>query len=460
MGYRVPLALAASLAVACNLDQAGIDPTPSTMNFPIAIELYQPDPSVPASYLFVANSNFDLRFNAGTVHAIDLGAVRAHVDGQCGGGRDDCILDRLTFVDDPRPGMHPVLLDEVGLGSHADGLALRPRDQRRLYLPVRSTRDLTTIDFEPNVGFQCDQAYRSEVPDGTARWDAGDVRRCGDSRRITRREAVANERELDLVGDPVDVAVVPSTTLGDTDFGDFLLYVMREGRIALFLDDGSGATPELLHIVEGFPENLVTLTMEPGRAIGWMTAVGTNELARVGIVVDTASPARSFLYDAGRLRLGGLDDGQDTRDIQFHPTNPDVAFVLARRPESVVEVDLARRGLTPSDLGLRAVFEVGRGPSRLTTATLAGRTFVLASCFDAQRLFVIDAEVGALVAVVGGFSGPFELVVDPAERRLYMIDFSVSVIRILDLAPLEAGGVPTLVATLGEITPVVDLTGS
>ncbi|MCB9591380.1 MAG: hypothetical protein H6719_01500 [Sandaracinaceae bacterium] len=462
MHVRVSLALLASIgAAACNFSQAGLDPTPTTMNFPIAIELFQPDPAAAdASHLFVVNSNFDLRFNTGSVQAIDLARVNDLLASECGGGGEDCVLDRLTFIDDNRADMHPVILDEVGLGSHADGLALRPSDQRRLYFPVRSTRDLTSIDFDPASGFTCDQSYRAEVEPGTARWDAADIPRCSDAHRVTRREAVANERELDLTGDPVAVAVVPSLDVGSTEVGDFLLMALRDGRVALFLDDGSGASPELLHIADGFPNNLVTLTMEPGTGVGWLTAVGTNEIARVGIVVDSGTPSRSFVYDGGRLRLGGIDDGQDSRDIQFHPQRPDTAFILSRRPESVIEVDLQRRGLTNMDFGLRAVFEVGRGPSRLVTTVIDGRTFVLASCFDAQRLFIIDAEVGALVAVVGGFSGPFETVIDPHANRLYMVDFSVSVIRVLDISPLASGGVPTLIGTLGNLTPVMSLTGN
>ena len=50
MAVRVsPVILASLVVVACNFDQAGLDPPPTTMNFPIAIELYQPDPAMPAS---------------------------------------------------------------------------------------------------------------------------------------------------------------------------------------------------------------------------------------------------------------------------------------------------------------------------------------------------------------------------------------------------------------------------
>lgn len=449
---RVSLAALAvsTLVSGCNFTQAGTDPVPGVLNYPIAIELYQPDPTLPAEQLIVANSNFDLRFNTGSVQVYDIPNLDAEIS-ECGGAPgDDCIIE---------DGDLEALLggNEVGIGSHADGMAFNS-NQTRLYLPVRTGRDLTWIDFDPAAGptrmLQCDQQYRE--PDGDA---TTDIRRCSGEHVISRREAVASERELNIIGDPVALAVIPSSDVGEA-VGDFILMALRDGRVALFLDDDilddAGDTdsgPELIHVASGFPDNIVTITVQPNSGIAWLTAVGTDDIARVGLIVDRASPARSFLYNAGALRLGGIDDGEDTRDFQFHPTRDDRAFVLARRPESVVEVDLERRGLTAIDLGLRQVFEVGAGPSRLTPIDIDGRTYVLASCYDAQRLFVIDIDHGALVSVVGGFSGPFELVVDRVAERLYVVDFIVSVIRIVDLSPLRTGGEPTIIATIGKVIP-------
>jgi len=427
------LAIASTLASGCNFDQAGIDPTPGALNFPIALELTQPDPTAPARQLVVVNSNFDLRFNSGSVQVYDLDGLDAEIAG-CAQPGEDCViegdaLDRLR-------------IDEVGVGSHAAGLAFGSAGSR-LYIPARREQDLTWIDYNDG-GLGCGAARRD--PESTD----PDIERCDATHRVSRREAVASERALTLAGDPVAVAVLPSSDLG-ADVGDFIIVPLRDGRVALFLDDGSG--PELIHVASGFPENIVTVTVEPGSGLAWMTAVGTNAISRVGVIVDEANPARSFLYDAGALRLGGVDDGQDTRDFQFHPSDPNTAFVLSRRPESVVEVDLERRGLTSVDLGLHEVYEVGRGPSRLTPIQIDGRTYVLASCFDAQRLFVIDVDNGTLVSVVGGLSGPFELAVDAVTERLFVVDFTVSVIRVIDLSPLHTGGDPTLIATLGKPNP-------
>jgi len=469
MRARLTLAaLALFAASACNFTQAGIDPDPGVMNFPIAVELVQPDPAAEASHLLVANSNFDVRFNTGSLQAYDLDALEAAIASECGGGGEDCELTDVRFIGDPMPGGQPLLSDEVGIGSHADGIALRPGDHGRLYVPVRSGRGgLTTIELDDGAGaFDCGQDFRADLPQGTPPWEADDIRRCGDEYRVSRTDDIASERRLELPPDPVAVATISSTEVAAEDVGDFVLLAMRSGRVALFLDDGSAATPELIYVIDGFPENLVTLTMDPSTGIGWMTAVGTDELARVGIVVDPGAPTRSFLYDAGSLRLGGVDDGEDTREIVFHPDEPNIAYLLSRRPDSVIEVDVNRRGLTAGDIGLNDVFEVGAGPSRLTlyqapdASTGGTRTYILTSCFDAQRLFVIDADHGALTNVVGGFSGPFEIAVDPIRKRLYLVDFSISVIRVLDLTPLETGETPALIATIGDPRPVQSLTGT
>jgi len=473
MRARLTLAsMALFAASACNFSQAGIDPDPGVMNFPIAIEVHQPDPDAAASHLFVVNSNFDVRYNSGSLQAYDLAEVERLIR-TCPELGDECTFEDVRFLGDPNPGGQPLLFDEVGIGSHGDGIALRPGDQGRIYLPIRAGRGgLTTVDFVQETGFECGQTFRDEdVPDGTPPWDADDIPRCADERRVSRTDNIASERGLELPPDPVDIATIPSSAISDVDVGDFVLMALRSGQVALLLDDGSGATPELIYVIDGFPENIVTLTMDPSTGIGWMMAAGTDELARVGIVVDTGAPTRSFLYDAGSLRLGAVDDGEDTRDIAFHPDEPSVAYILSRRPDSVVEVDVDRRGLTSADIGLRDVFEVGAGPSRLTLyqaderlpdGTLTGeqRTFILASCFSAQRLFVIDANHGALVSVVGGFSGPFEMAVDAVSNRLYLVDFSLSVIRVLDLSPLGSGGSPTLMATIGDPRPVQSLTGN
>lgn len=403
---------------------SGLDPTPATMNYPFALGMDRD-----GSHLIVVNSNFDLRFNQGTVQAFDLELVAAEV------GRSDCTQEDPCTIDD----LTPFLTDEVAVGSHAQGLARSP-DRDRFYLPVRSDVNLTFLDWNGDT-FDC--GSEDETDNG--------IPICGESHRRGNEEGVASDRQLSLDGDPVGVVAGRLSDAGGGD-GDFVMLAAREGSVALFIDqdEGAGTAPELVHIVQDLTEGLVGLRLQPNRGIAWATNVTDSHVDRVAIEVDPENPNRSFLYDFGRLEVDGLDDGTDSRDVEFHPARPEEqAFVLSRRPEAVVTFELGAESATK----LGNLYEVGNGPSRIEAAQLDGTTYVFASCFNARRLFVIDVDHGALIATLGGFSGPFDLLVDQARNLLYLADFTTSVIRVIDLAPLAIGDAPVHIATLGVPTP-------
>ncbi len=447
LGRAVSLACALSLA-GCNLGEGGTDPTPATLNFPIALALSPVEGTVAPRFLYVLNSNFDLRFNDGTLMAFDLDTI-AGTDATNEGMIAGCTADEpCTFED-----LSQVRLSEVGIGSHADGLAVSPGGSR-VYVASRARRNLTFVD-SMDGRLECEQ---EDTEEGEA------VPSCSD---IDPGDAIASEREIELDGDPVAVATGRLADIGGGD-GNFVLLGLRDGNVALFIDEenaGLMAPPELVHIANafpGFPANqvsVVTLTMQPGTGIAWLTNARSASLGRVGLAVDPRAPDRSFLYDAGRVRLGGVDTGEDSRDLQFDPSFPEErAFVLSRRPEAVLELDLTRTGLNAGDAAVGDLFDVGAGPSRLAVGTVGGRSYVLATTFDNRKIYVVDATAGAPVAVVGGFSGPFELVIDSARELAYVTDFSLSVIRIVDLSPLETGGAPFIRATLGRPTPIESFT--
>src|SRR5215831_1192338 len=64
------LALASATAPACKLNQQGVPPPSDRIAFP-ASALVDPD----GHWLYVANSNSDLRYNNGTLVAVDLDAA-------------------------------------------------------------------------------------------------------------------------------------------------------------------------------------------------------------------------------------------------------------------------------------------------------------------------------------------------------------------------------------------------
>jgi DNA-binding beta-propeller fold protein YncE len=81
VGFRMcVLAVLAICASACNLDNPGFSPPPGRITYPIALALsIEPDGGAP-SYLYVANANFDLKYNGGSVHAYDLVELQRLLD--------------------------------------------------------------------------------------------------------------------------------------------------------------------------------------------------------------------------------------------------------------------------------------------------------------------------------------------------------------------------------------------
>jgi DNA-binding beta-propeller fold protein YncE len=140
--------LAATLSAACNLDESGVPPPPGKLAYPIAVALSrEPTPST----LFVANSNFDLTYSAGSVQAYDLTQLEAQFE-RCR-NVDDLVLDdagtvvpdRTTYLGidggaidagsgDSGPG--PALADGGMIVRGMDGgtISLRPRASGRQFV--------------------------------------------------------------------------------------------------------------------------------------------------------------------------------------------------------------------------------------------------------------------------------------------------------------------------------------
>ncbi len=452
------LLLVAALLGGCTNE--GEPPPVGRLVFPIALGL-----SPSGEHLFVANSNFDLRYNAGSLQSYDVDVLNQELDRACRdvppSERDACgIIPEEDVRDDLTEAIRPVqglLVDQVRIGSFADGMAVAPYgDAARVYLPVRSDANLTYVDV---VGgqFDCGPGAPDELG-----------RRCDDAHRRGEDEA-ATLRGIELPADPVGVAVGPLADVVSPDRtapeGNYVLFAHRDGRASLFFDEpeGDSTAPVLVHTLSGLPSELVDITVDPRTRVAWAPSAREPVLARVGIAFDgaTREPDRSFLFDAGGAYLSGIDTGSasrgDTRLLRFDP-RPEVerAYILARRPRALLIADTSDASAAVPVLD---VVPVGFGPSRLEIATIDVsdpeddasppmlRTLAFVSCFDTRDLYVIDVDLGELVGIVRSLGGPFELVVDPGRGkpseggygpRVYVADFRTSVVRVVDLGPMAA----------------------
>lgn len=435
---RFAVTVTAMLWAGCTLEPAGVDPVEHAFNFPAEVLLSPQLASDGApAYLFVANENFDLRYNGGTVMSFDAKALADAVRSTSScivGSTTPCQFDPATFE-----------LNEVRTGSFPGGMAISTRGDR-LYVPIRTDGNITYIDVGTDGRLSC-----TSGGDGVQRCD--DAHRRGD-------ETIANQRGEAIPADPGRALVVPLSAFdasAGADAGDAVLVTDVSGAMSLFIDERApnGTTaPQLIDVVFELASGQGGIAYESSQQLLYTTSSRTNEITRVGVALDLGAHdlRRSFLFKSTSVFLGGLDDGRDSRDIRFD-ADTGRAYILSRRPEALVVVDMNGVPRNANELAVDSVLELSTGPSRLTIATVNGRKYGFVSCYDARALYVIDLELLEEVGIVRNFSGPFQIAVDSARGLLYVADFRASNLRIVDLSPLSNGDPSSEIGVIATVGP-------
>ncbi len=395
---------------------------------------------------------------------------------------DDCVpvaFDRCSVipsdlqVTDPGAALRLIPVDglipgEVEIGSFSDGLGLST-DGRRIYVPVRSDANLTFIDVNEEGQLSCGGPF-------------GTRHTCTGPYRSGSAELVNPDFPITLPPDPVDIFVgdlasdfAPPNDPDNPDFrGDYILIAHREGKASLLFDQLVPGGPEpqkrprLAATVDGLAPEQVTIAYEPGAKRAWIPSAEVAAIIRLGIGID-GDPTQSYLFDAGPLRVSGLDTGRSNRDIRFDP-RPDrnLAYIVARSPEALI---VARSDVAGGDLNMVGQIATCRDPSRIQVEEVPvgeGTTLLaFVSCFLARSVQVIDLDNFQGITILTNISGAFEFVIDGPRLLMYTADFSTSVLRVADLRPLVAclgGGAdgpeecsPQLIGLVGLPQPVSEL---
>ncbi len=484
--------LACATAAGCTNE--GNPPPAGVLNFPTAALARTIDPLAGPRFLYVANTNFDLRYNAATLQSYDLEVANTALDALCSpvlpptgcrgpipaicdpaapsqecldsapahsgcalvprGSSQATIPAGVLRVCEVGPGAGfeadpPLLVDEVRIGSFAAGMELSS-DGTRLYLPIGKDADVTRVDLDELGQMDCGGGFGTTVE-------------CNDAFRRSDR-SVAADRGFSLPSDPVAIAVGPLSDFpGHTAAeGDYIVMAHGGGEASYFIDPRTGPNVGLVDVLPGFPTQIPRLRREPGTGLIWGPSPVGGAIARIGVALDaTFAPSEvldSFLFNAGSVAVPNLavGSGGDLRDVAFEG---DRAYLLSGSPAALL---IGRRTVNVDEL-LVPTFEfddvvrVGAGPSRLELATLdtstGPRLFAFVTCFTSRNLYVIDVDLGQVVAVSPEFSGPFEIEIDTVRKRLYVIDFRTSVIRIVDLGRMLECLDGTVPASMQECAP-------
>jgi DNA-binding beta-propeller fold protein YncE len=265
-------------ALGCFKPDDGREPPLDRIYFPTGLAL-----SPNGDRLYVANSDWDLQFNAGSVQVYDAARLRellpraCNADADCTGPDEICdtpanaagtalgvggtywCMDatsrdvcRGLGVQSPgdrliQPGLcgavenrdPELLLESVGIGAFATDLVYRPSTLGggRLFVPVRSDATLHWIDVP--AGTAPGSGRELECGQGTGRDCDGNHRR-GDG---------ANEEAPSGAGLPIEPYAVAASSDGET----IVLSHQTEGKISLFINDwanGAEGGPKLSYILE------------------------------------------------------------------------------------------------------------------------------------------------------------------------------------------------------------------
>lgn len=400
--------------------------------------------------LFVANSDFDLRFAAGTVQAFDLTRIRTEVQ--------KCITARTSACFAADAGQF--LLSSVRIGAFASDLKIIPRldtggtqidstgAKGRLVLPVRGDATLTLIDYEETAA---------------AGGAAGVLLRCGRDAAVNAKgnacapewrigREPANARAITLGGEPFGVALPSSfSDVGYTDQGGIAAVVHQStGDVSLFVGvstEGSPPPAKLAYAMTGLATSgtgigALDLIVRAGQPTIPRFLVTNRSRGFVQILQTLRDPGvadRSSLALVDNVTMPPQSSGFDTRGVVVDPPNPGETrptrvFLSSRSPASIVvgELDGTRLRFfenVPMPLGpariTRFVVDEGAGP----------RTRIVATAFDARSVVFYDPDGRRVTAVLPTHRGPYALAQDTKNKLAFVANFTDSTVQVIDLDP-------------------------
>jgi YVTN family beta-propeller protein len=466
---RFAATLAAVVGGGCNFGQSGIAPPANRIFLPAGI-VADPD----EDFLYVVNSNSDLRFNAGTLAAVDLSRARAALAQAAANPPAVCAKTRFSRTE-PVPDDYCCrdLVDSnvlncnepqfiqadatVALGSFGSAVTLQrfergPEVMRRLFVAVRAEPSITFADVTVSggaVSIRCTGPRQGGAPQAAGAY-------CDDNWKLRRRSG-DTPGALDLPEEPHLLAL-------DNDQG--ILYVGHLTVTANAQVQGGGVStvdvcdPEsdvrfaglarttflpatlsqaIAALSPGDPANPDTRLYATARYSKAISGLVLRDPSQAACVQDrdlTLIPAESFSSSAF------LPNGADIRGIIFE-ADGSKAFVLHRNdadaianPPALAVLDRTRLADgTVSNTPL-AVLEVCGGPTSMQMHDAGRGARIYVTCYDDGQIYVVDPNAVVVTAIIDAGAGPTSLVfshLDPGFA--YVASFANSHLSVLDLNP-------------------------
>lgn len=474
----LPSLLAALAGAACSFGESGVAPPGDRLFFPSGMAV---DPS--GRWLYVANGNADLLYNAGTVAAIDL--ERVDRDRARAAGADVCPRDRYApgtsapadfcCRDFLRPNV--LVCDErayidadasVRIGSFSARMTLQEFTRggaamQRLFVAVRADPSITFIDVI--VGDGAPRLNCRGTP-GDPSPALGRGAACSDAFRIRRAGAPA--LRLDLPEEPHGFALDTSVDVlyaGHLDRGGAAAQGTLSGGLSVVDVCGAaaGVPPRLAGVAQRLFPNVDRLQgvaslsvpdISAGAAPGTVFAAARSsfDVAQVvvpgaGAACDPAAPrdlsavaSTGLSSTAFSFGSHGFESMRGTELAAFLlSADGQRAYVLHRNsrrvdPAALVVIDRRadERGIPRNQA--TDVIEVCAGAAEMQWHDAGRGRRLYVTCYEAGQVLVLDPDrLGAAITIDVG-RAPVALAFSPTDpTRAYVASYVDHSIAVLDL---------------------------
>ena len=481
--------VATSLVPSClPRDPGDLVPT-DELNLPVAVAI-----SAGSNRLYVANSNFDLRFNSGSLLALDAEEIRARLpraceqSSDCEGGRSCGVPSDLEAV---QSGVRFCVDDEARACSDRPQTTAERVENPGICAPIVLAEPGIVRDAVRTTPFLADMRYALYGPaddrrarlfvtsrgGGTLIWadvendlrDApGPVLDCGQTTdaRCDSVHAVGDEdSEQTRLGEVLPVE--PNPLAVSTDGTTVAVGHETQGSVSLFTNDEDGV--ELESVLRGLSPNPASITAVPPpqaanvdesidgapaflvsyRQVG----VGSVDLLRVtggdapfflrsDQAFNVSADTRAIELDDSRRQACELGcDGTSECLIECTATPLDV-FAISRSPASLLagQTRPALATVLSNDVpnfNHTVPLAVAGGPSGLAAGSIIAedgsrslRVFALA--FNIGLLYVYDPALERLESTIQVGRGPQSIALDEEHGLLYVAQFTDSHISVVD----------------------------
>ncbi len=404
-------------AVGCLPDTSGVDPPTDQFIFPVGLAVVGDDNN---QYLLVANSNFNLNYNAGTVVAVDLNKLKSIEDdiqpvpdGKVTHSIEEYLSEDKKHVFIPEDEL--IKTDQtIRLGSFSSDLELTPSGNRAI-IPVRGKRRIVIIDIDP-----------SKDGENLMSCSAQDERTCDSNHHVESND------DFSLPIEPYEIATLEYVDENSSTVTMGFATHLSGGEVSLFnIDEAKliGVDNTVVPGASGIAANT---------ARGEIYVSGRHDpaphLAIMKVkLVEHDSPTNNPYFDnAGSINFGSdLYGGTDARGVAVTQSG-DTIFLVTRSPEALLKINTSDREIVDmttlgADPSIVALYE--EGAETLDPSDDVTTAWVL--CFLSDQVYIVESNNMQVHVRTTGF-GPHAIAFDKFNKRAYIANFRESTITVIN----------------------------